>query len=1396
MNTPVRRLKAGLILSCLRAVPFAGLPLLALLAGSAHAQTTYYWDGNGATTGSGATTLAGNWGGGSASAFWGTSATGTSATTNGATITSADTVVFAANDGSGTANNYNSTYTVTLGAAQSVAGLAFNGASVGSGNTGGTVTLAGTGSPGLTIGSGGVTLNGSNGDPTFAATIGTITLGADQTWTVNNAHVWTVAAAVAGNATTGNTRTWTFGYLNAFTSAYSGVISNGSGGGELAITLNNTNGSVTGGGTNNISGTANTYTGKTTITRGILQISSLKNVGGGSSSLGAPTTIANGTIDIGSGANSGSLYYNGSAASTSDRVINLAGSTGGATISSINATAANTLTLTSNLTAATGNKTLTLQGANTGANTISGIISDPDVSTKISLVKSEAGRWVLGGANTYSGGTTINAGTLSVGAAGTLGQNVVGNNVTIAGGNLLFSADTNVGSNQTITITSAGGGIGVSYTPSAFPSVTDNSGTTGGVFGLNYTGTGGIGSISAIDGLFTSSSRWFLGSFVGGSGTYTGTSLTAGNGSTYRLGGGGGVLTMQNNVLTGANNLLVGSTGGGTVTMSSANTYTGKTTLQNGTLNISSVNKVSGGGASSSLGAPTTVGNGTIDIGSGSNAVTLNYTGTGETSDRVLNFAGTTGAVTLTNSGTGNLSFTGTSTFTGSGAKAFTLGTSTDTFGGSFGPILDNGGVTTVTKNGLTNSTWTLNGTNTYTGTTTINGGVISASDLLASSARITLSGSGSTTLGVLQGQGTITRQLGTGASRVDWSANSGFSAKGGKLTLTLTNNAGTAGGLLTWGAGSFMGTGITPMVFGSSTSDNQVELTNNFTFGDNVSSGFNRTIYVDKGTGGDSALLSGVISVGGGTSALNGFNKTGNGTLILSGTNTYTGTTGVAAGTLIAQGNVPSGSAGAFGNASSAITMGLGNISGTDGTAATNASPTVLIGGAFSFDRAISIANIVTTGTYAIGGSTDNNASFTGLITPSQSVSITQVATTAGHVLTVSGNITGGATAAVKTVTFDNVGDVLQTTGVISNGAGGGSIAVTKTNSGTATLAGTNTYTGVTTLTGGVLSIGTVTNGGVAGPIGAATNAAANLVFNGGTLQYTGATASTDRNFTLNAGTTGTINVSSGAANLTLSGASTATTGGLTKTGAGTLTLGGANLYTGTTTISAGTLALGSSGLIASSAIINLGTSGSQGILDVSSKASFVFGAGQTLKGYGTVNIGAGKTVTINGNLAPGNSPGITNVTGDLVLANAVAVPTTGAITTMELGGNGGVAGTDYDKVVVSGQITFGGTMNIIGYLSYNINQAATYHLFGFGSQTGSFDFVSVAGTSLANSSGVWTGSASSFDYTFTQSTGDLVIVATAIPEPATYAALAGGLALLGTWLTRRRKTLGAQSA
>jgi fibronectin-binding autotransporter adhesin len=972
MNTPFV-LISKLSARCL----WASLGAALVCASAVQAQTTYYWDGNGATTGAG-TSVTGTWGGASASAFWGTVANGTGATT-AATIASADTVVFTAYDGT-PANNPTGGYTVTLGAAQSVAGIVIGTASD-SGNDG-QITLAGAGANTLTIGAGGVTLAGSSFDPTIS--VGII-LAASQTWNINNGHIWSVSSAVAGAATTGNTFTWTLGYVGAYTPTYSGVISDGAGGGKLALTLNNTNGTSTGGGTTYLSNTANTYTGKTTIARGILQVRTVANAGS-ASSLGAATG-ADGIIDMGSGTNSATLIYNGASATSTNRVINLAGTTGGATLTNSSSTA-NTVSFTGGVTNAGGGaKTLTLNGSNTGANTV-GVISDAADTSKTTVSKSGAGSWVLSGDNTFTGGLTVSAGSLTlsnvtnhfdgvisvsgvgtllnlngatnftkgmnvtggtviISASGALGQDVAGNNIVVNGGNLSFNADsgfTNV--NRSITITSGGIGIGVG---GVLPTYIDNT-ATGVVLGLNLVGTAGITGLTG---------QSYLGSFTGG--TFTGTSLTAGTGSTYRIGGGGGTIVIQNNVLTGANNLLVGGTGGGTVTLSNGNTYTGTTTLQNGTLNVSSINSVSGGSSSSSLGAaPTTSGAGTITLGSGANAVAFNYTGAGETTDRILNFAGTTGTVTLSNSGTGAVNYSSAPTFTGAGSKTLALGATTDTLGGSIGGIVDNSGTnkTSVTKQGLTNSTWTLNGTtgstgtNTYTGTTTITGGVLSvtgsAADPLANS-YLNLNGS-LNHLAVLQGQGTFARTLsGTvAAANFNWGTFGGFAAKGGTLTVTANGGAG-----LTWGSGSFMGAGGDPLVFGSATADNQVIFTNDINL--NTPDAFSRVVHVEKGVGGDSAKLTGVLSPGTGPT---GLTKTGAGTLILAGNNTYTGVTSVSAGKLLINGDQ------------------------TAATGATTVSSTATLGGAGIVGSAVT----VNSGAFLRPGATETG---TGLLTFSNSVTL-----------------------------------------------------------------------------------------------------------------------------------------------------------------------------------------------------------------------------------------------------------------------------------------------------------------------------------------------------------------------------------------------------------------------
>ena len=134
----------------------------------------------------------------------------------------------------------------------------------------------------------------------------------------------------------------------------------------------------------------------------------------------ADSTSANGAIRLGLGATTVTDTFQWSTAATgalvlNNRQIDLAGTTAGGVIDSSNATAGNSVTVNTDLLiSGVGAKTLTLTGTNTGANTFAGKIFD-GAGSVISLNKSGAGTWILAGnANTYSGATTVTAGTLSI----------------------------------------------------------------------------------------------------------------------------------------------------------------------------------------------------------------------------------------------------------------------------------------------------------------------------------------------------------------------------------------------------------------------------------------------------------------------------------------------------------------------------------------------------------------------------------------------------------------------------------------------------------------------------------------------------------------------------------------------------------------------------------------------------------------------------------------------------------------------------------------------------------------------------------------------------------------------------------------------------------------------
>jgi autotransporter-associated beta strand protein len=184
----------------------------------------------------------------------------------------------------------------------------------------------------------------------------------------------------------------------------------------------------------------------------------------------------------------------------------------------------------------------------------------------------------------------------------------------------------------------------------------------------------------------------------------------------------------------GGGAFLLKKCGAGTIQLSGHNTYSGQTIIESGALKVSSLNCFGEGkrAASSSLGVPTDIEAGEIVIGEEGkdSECALIYTGTGETSDRVVNLAGKQSTVTFEQSGTGRLKLASSLLISGYGAnKTLVLKGDTAGTGELAGNIVDphdraGKATTAVTKAGA--GEWVLSGTNTYTGPTTVKQGTLS----------------------------------------------------------------------------------------------------------------------------------------------------------------------------------------------------------------------------------------------------------------------------------------------------------------------------------------------------------------------------------------------------------------------------------------------------------------------------------------------------------------------------------------------------------------------------------------------------------------------------------------------------------------------------------------------
>lgn len=281
------------------------------------------------------------------------------------------------------------------------------------GSVGQNVTISG-GSNTLTLH--GNTINGTAGlgilidnANAFTFTINCdLKVGSAQTWTNNSSNLFTVGGAVNAN----NKALTINGSGNT---TISGVVSGGG-----AITK-------AGSGMLTLSNTGDSYTGQLTVQAGTLQIDTINNAS-------ANGELGNNTLSVilgNAGGVTGTLEYTGSTASTTKKFTMATGGTGAFQVD-------------------TAGTTLTFSGVIDGSGALS---------------KTGAGTMVLSASNTYTGGTTVSAGTLQDSASERLADSGA---LTVSGGTFDVQTFTEtVGtvtlSSGSITGTGAGTVIGSSY---------------------------------------------------------------------------------------------------------------------------------------------------------------------------------------------------------------------------------------------------------------------------------------------------------------------------------------------------------------------------------------------------------------------------------------------------------------------------------------------------------------------------------------------------------------------------------------------------------------------------------------------------------------------------------------------------------------------------------------------------------------------------------------------------------------------------------------------------------------------------------------------------------------------------------------------------------------------
>ncbi|WP_367874402.1 autotransporter-associated beta strand repeat-containing protein [Luteolibacter sp. Populi] len=941
----------------------------------------------------------------------------------------------------------------------------------------------------------------------------------------------------------------------------------------------------------------------------------------GTQSYTGGTNVAAGTLQIGSGgstgsiagniSNEGTLVFNRSTAFTFGGLITGSGSLAKLGAETLILTGDNTYSGTTTISGGTlqvgnGGSGGTLGSgpvANNGA-LVFNRAGDLSIATGISgtgsLTKLGTGTLVLAADNTYSGTTTITAGTLQIGTGGSTGT--FGSGAVINNGSLVLNT-----SGQSLlsgSISGTGSLVKLGQGTTILTGTNTYTGSTTIAAGtLQVSGSGSIPGNVVTNGVlaFNSSAALTVGSVISGTGA-------------------------------------LAKLGSGTLTLTNENTYSAGTTITAGTLQIGN------GGSSGSIAGNVTA-DGTLVF---NRADDFNFNGT------------ISGTGALTKLGTGILTLTANNLF--SGTTTVAAGTLQIGNGGATGSIggdvitndalvvnrtgdLALGGFISGTGNlvKLGSNILTLTNNNNYSGGTTITGGTLQIGDG---------GGGGSFGGGALVNNGALILNRYGSLSGTGNVTGSGSLTKTGSGTLAIsgdyahTGGTTVAGGTLQIGDGSIFGSIAGPITINGTLAFNRFD---SITYGSIISGGGSLaqlgwgtlTLTANNTYGGNTTVGEGTLSIGaGGTSGSVAGNITNDGALIFNRSDTVTYTrvisgvgtvTKLGAGTLIFTGG--NRYTGGTTIAEGTLQLGIGGAGGVIFLTS------VVNNGALVFNRSANIGPV-----NLMSGTGSLTKLGIGMLTLGEENTYTGATNVNSGILRVSGALYNeGSVAASITV---NAGGTLNLfrDNILGTHMANPVTALTINAGGLVTNTGGNFFNtfNILNLNGGELHAdggadqifpayqlkGTVTAAGTV-PSQITTSGATNSDFHLGNNAEGGFT------------TFDVADVSaSSAADLTISailgngrdGNATLVPSGLVKTGPGTLTLAGANTYTAATTVSTGTLLV--NGSLADTPVNVTG--------------------GATLGGSGS--IGGQTTIPGTARLAPGNgsSPGTLTFTNGLALGAA----------------------------------------------------------------------------------------------------------------------------------------------